>query len=98
MPGVAASGLPPGWSLTAPALEAKLQGPRPRLHDLRHSFASALIAAGADVVFVSRQLGHANPQVALQVYSHEFAKAAHEERFRAAVEETSGPPFRLTTG
>jgi len=32
-----------------------------RLHDLRHSFASNLLAAGVDVVTVSRALGHVSP-------------------------------------
>ena len=36
--------------------------PKLRMHDLRHSFASMLISSGADVVTVSRQLGHASPQ------------------------------------
>ena len=31
-----------------------------------------LIAAGADVVFVARQLGHANPAITLRVYAHLF--------------------------
>jgi hypothetical protein len=35
--------------------------PKVRMHDLHHCFASMLIAAGADVVLVARQLGHANP-------------------------------------
>ena len=41
-----------------------------RFHDLRHTFASLLISSGADVVRVSRMLGHASPAVTLQVYSH----------------------------
>jgi integrase len=40
------------------------------LHSLRHGFASLLIARGLNVVFVSRQLGHANPQVTLSTYAH----------------------------
>lgn len=35
-----------------------------------------LIGSGLDVVFVSRQLGHANPNVTLRVYAHVFAQAA----------------------
>ena len=49
--------------LEAAALRAGLVGegrPRLRFHDLRHSFASLLISEGLDVVFVSRQLGHAD--------------------------------------
>ncbi len=41
-------------------------------HSLRHSHASALIAAGIDVVTVSRRLGHASPALTLSVYSHLF--------------------------
>jgi len=41
-------------------------------HALRHSHASALIAAGLDVVTVSRRLGHASPALTLSVYSHLF--------------------------
>ena len=41
-------------------------------HALRHSHASALIAAGLDVVTVSKRLGHASPALTLGVYSHLF--------------------------
>src|SRR5204862_5967989 len=34
-----------------------------RFHDLRHVFASAQIAAGADPVFLCKQMGHSNPTV-----------------------------------
>jgi integrase len=43
-------------------------------HALRHSHASALIAAGIDVVTVSRRLGHASPNITLGVYAHLFSK------------------------
>lgn len=41
-----------------------------RFHDLRHTFASLLIANGEDIVRVSRLLGHSSPTVTLNVYSH----------------------------
>ena len=41
-----------------------------RFHDLRHTFASLLIANGEDIVRVSRLLGHASPSITLTVYSH----------------------------
>ncbi|MEE8429111.1 MAG: tyrosine-type recombinase/integrase [Gammaproteobacteria bacterium] len=41
-----------------------------RFHDLRHTFASLLIANGEDIVRVSRLLGHASPTITLNVYSH----------------------------
>jgi integrase len=53
-----------------PAVEAiGLAGSRP--YDLRHSFASLLIHAGASVVEVARQMGNA-PSVTLDVYGHVF--------------------------
>jgi integrase len=33
-----------------------------------------LIAAGLNVVTISRRLGHANPTVTLNIYAHLFAK------------------------
>ena len=41
-----------------------------RFHDLRHTFASLLIANGEDVVRVSRLLGHSSPTVTLNIYAH----------------------------
>jgi integrase len=46
--------------------------PKITFHALRHSHASALIAAGVDVLTVSRRLGHANPSITLNVYAHLF--------------------------
>jgi len=43
-------------------------------HALRHSHASALIAAGMDPVTVSKRLGHGSPAVTLTVYAHLFQK------------------------
>ena len=42
-------------------------GERLTLHSLRHGFASLLIAGGLNVVFVSRQLGHSNASITLEV-------------------------------
>jgi integrase len=41
-------------------------------HSLRHSCASALIAAGAPVTEVQHRLGHASPAITLKVYSYWF--------------------------
>jgi len=41
-----------------------------RFHDLRHTFASLLLAQGAPVTYVSNQLGHANPHITMQIYAH----------------------------
>jgi integrase len=64
--------------------------PRLRFHDLRHSFASLLIAEGCDVVFVSRQLGHANPSITLSIYAHEFSQLQHAEKTRDALQASFG--------
>ncbi len=52
------------------------------LHDLRHFYASALIAAGCDVVAVQRALGHAKATTTLSTYRHLWPTA--EDRTRAA--------------
>ncbi|UWE84700.1 tyrosine-type recombinase/integrase [Corynebacterium diphtheriae bv. mitis] len=43
-----------------------------RIHDLRHTAASLLIGAGASVLVVQRQLGHASAKMTLDRYSHLF--------------------------
>lgn len=40
------------------------------LHSLRHHHASNLIAAGVDILTVSRRLGHGSPTITLSVYGH----------------------------
>jgi integrase len=47
--------------------KAKL--PAFRLYDLRHTFASLLLAAGAPITYVSAQLGHATPTTTLRFYA-----------------------------
>ena len=41
-----------------------------RLHDLRHSFGSWLLDQGENLIYVSRQMGHANPSITANIYSH----------------------------
>jgi len=53
-----------------------------RLHDLRHFFASGLIAEGCDVVTVQRALGHASATTTLNTYAHLWPTA--EDRTRGA--------------
>jgi integrase len=40
-----------------------------RVYDLRHTYASQLLAAGAPITYVSAQLGHANPSTTLRFYA-----------------------------
>jgi integrase len=60
------------------------------LHSLRHGYASLLVGSDLDVVYVSRQLGHANPNVTLRTNAHEFARREHGERAKAALEASYG--------
>jgi integrase len=56
--------------------------PGVKLHDLRHFYASGLIAAGCDVVTVQRALGHAKATTTLNTYAHLWPTA--EDRTRSA--------------
>lgn len=43
---------------------------RIRLHDLRHGYASLLLAAGVDIAVVSKLLGHSSVAITADIYSH----------------------------
>jgi integrase len=58
--------------------------PKVTFHALRHTHVSQLIAAGLDIVSVSRRIGHSNPTVTLGVYAHLFGNT--DEKAVAAVE------------
>lgn len=55
-------------------------------HDLRHFFASALIAGGASVKQVQTVLGHASAMITLRTYAHMWP--GDEDRTRAIVDAT----------
>lgn len=63
--------------------------PRVMFHSLRHSHVSALIAAGLDVVAVSRRISHASPAVTLGVYAHLFQ--SKDDAAPAAIEAAMRP-------
>jgi len=44
--------------------------PKIRLHDVRHSYATAALAAGIPAKVVSERLGHANIAITMDTYSH----------------------------
>jgi len=54
-------------------------------HDLRHHYASVLLAAGESVVAVAERLGHENASLVLSTYGHLMPDS--EERTRRAVDE-----------
>jgi integrase len=55
-------------------------------HALRHTHASQLIAAGVDILTVSRRLGHGSPTITLSVYGHLFTNA--DDRSATVLEST----------
>ena len=60
--------------------------PAPTFHSLRHSHASALVAAGWDIEEVSARLGHANVATTQRIYVHAFdaARRSTDRRDRLA--------------
>jgi integrase len=87
----------PGWvfpSLEGTALEernartafarvlekAKLR--QIRIHDLRHTYATLLLQAGAPITYVSQQLGHRDASITLRVYAHWLPDASRREADR----------------
>lgn len=59
-------------------------GRRINLHVLRHTHVSNLIAAGVDILTVSRRVGHASPAITLSVYGHLCPNA--DDRAAQAIE------------
>jgi integrase len=48
-----------------------------RVYDLRHTFASLLLASCAPITYVSAQLGHANPSTTLRYYARWIPGSGH---------------------
>jgi integrase len=63
------------------------------LHQLRHLFASALLAGGVDIKAVSEYLGHHDPAVTLRIYAHLMPSAEGRalRAIEAAFAEAHGP-------
>jgi integrase len=71
------AGKPPRPHRTAKTFHKVLAAaglPHFRLYDLRHTYASHLIAQGADIAYVAKQLGHAKMTTTLLYYGHWFPK------------------------
>jgi integrase len=51
--------------------------PRPRIHDLRHTYATLALAAGENPKVVSESLGHSDVAITLRVYSHVLPSQRH---------------------
>jgi len=68
-----------------------LKRPAIRLHALRHTHISQLIASGLNVMTGSRHIGHSNPTVTLNVHSHLFGST--DEQASDAVENAMAGPI-----
>lgn len=64
----------PFWSKVWVPAASQFQ-PRPRIHDLRHSHASHLLAAGVPIHIVQARLGHSSITVTVNTYGHLFPDA-----------------------
>jgi integrase len=64
-----------------------------RLHDLRHSYASALVSSGASLPLIGAMLGHASPTTTAR-YAHLFQdpQRAAAERIGSLIENAATPP------
>jgi len=70
----------------------KAQLRRVRFHDLRHTFASLLIAQGESLAYVRDQLGHASIQLTVDTYGHLIPGANRQAVDRLDDSPTDAPP------
>ena len=69
---------PDHFSARFEALRAQHGLPAIRLHDLRHTAASIMLASGVPVKVVSELMGHASPTITLSIYAHVLPGMAEE--------------------
>ncbi|MEV7827318.1 site-specific integrase [Microbacterium enclense] len=79
--GVTAWHLNDVWATTRATIRALPEGFR--IQDLRHYFASLLIAAGLDIKVVQTRMRHASPVITLRTYAHLWPDT--DDTSRAAV-------------
>jgi integrase len=84
-----------------PALRAAKLSERVRIHDLRHTCASLLIAQGEHSKAIQEHLGHSSIQVTIDRYGHlfpdqqEHLAEALESTYQAAAKDRRGRPSHL---
>jgi integrase len=71
--------------------------PQIRFHDLRHTYASLLLAQGENIKYVQNQLGHSSPTVTLNVYAHLMKKENQEAACRLENSIFEGTGHNLVT-
>lgn len=67
-------------------------------HGLRHAHASALLADGEDLAYVSRRLGHSNVATTAQNYAHLIEDEARRQVRRERQDRLYGPPVLAVVG
>ncbi len=82
------------WAARDIAIRAGLEGVS--LHSLRHTHASALLAAGVPIANVSKRLGHRDPYTTAKIYQHALPDsdqdvAATWDKLMAEKRETKPP-------
>lgn len=75
------------------AVKAARLGKTPRLHDLRHTHASWLIAAGVPLTTIQHRLGHASIAVTSDVYGHLMPETQVQAARAAALGLAWEPPM-----
>jgi integrase len=63
---------------------------REGIHQLRHYYASVMLAGGVSVKELAEYLGHADPAFTLRIYAHMLPNS--HDRARAAINERFGQP------
>jgi integrase len=63
-----------------------------RIHSLRHFYASAQIALGTNIKYISTQLGHASVQITVDRYGHLFPDERREAATRLEAMLSLQPP------
>lgn len=79
------------WRHFMPTLKAAgIEGIR--FHDLRHTYASLMLAQGENVKYVQTQLGHSTPTITLNVYAHLLKETNQEAacRLENTIFQTTG--------
>ena len=68
-----------------------------RFHDLRHTYAALMVAAGAHPKYLQAQMGHSSIRVTLDLYGHLFPDANRGVLDKLDALTTPSTPHRITT-
>jgi hypothetical protein len=65
-----------------------------RIHDLRHTYATLLLQAGAPITYVSQQPGHRDASITLRVYARHLPDASQRDADRLDSLQPSATPVQ----